>query len=66
MGTRYFKSIVVFVVVAGPLSKDRGVAEDHETAEVGQLPRAWTRGCRETESRKRVSGAKNPQQDNVE
>ena len=33
---------------------------DHGAPEAGQLPRAWTRGRRETESRQRVSGAKSP------
>ena len=31
---------------------------DHGAPEAGQLPRVWTRGHRETESRQRVSGAK--------
>ena len=30
------------------------MAEDHGPPEVGQLPRAWTRGRRETESCQRV------------
>ena len=34
------------------------MAEDHGAPEAGQLPRVWTRGRRETESRQRVSGAK--------
>ena len=48
------------VVVIGPLPKDGGMAEDHEAPEAGQLPRAWTRGRRETLSRQRVSSAKSP------
>ena len=36
------------------------MAEDHGAPEAGQLPKAWTRGCRETESRQRASGAKSP------
>ena len=34
------------------------MAEDHGASEAGKLPRAWTRGCKETESRQRASGAK--------
>ena len=30
------------------------MAEDHGAPEAGQLPTAWTRGRRETESRQRV------------
>ena len=31
------------------------MAKDHGAPEAGKLPRVWTRGCRETESRLRVS-----------
>ena len=34
------------------------MAEDHGAPEARQLPRAWTIGRKETESRQRVSGAK--------
>ena len=34
------------------------MAEDHGAPEAGQLPRVWTRGRREIESRQRVSGAR--------
>ena len=34
------------------------MAENHGAPEAGQLPRAWTRGHRETESRQRASDAK--------
>ena len=34
------------------------MAEDHRVSGAGQLPKVWTRGRRETESRQRVSGAK--------
>ena len=51
---------VVVVVVTRPLPRDGGMAEDHGAPEAGQLPRAWTRGRRETRNRKRVSGAKSP------
>ena len=40
------------VVVARPLPRDGGMAEDHGAPEDGQLPRAWTRDRRETESPK--------------
>ena len=33
------------------------MAEDHGVTEVGQLSKACTRDCKETESRQRVSGA---------
>ena len=48
------------VVVTRPLPKDEGMAEDHGAPEVGQLPRAWTRGSKETKSRQKVSGTKSP------
>ena len=34
------------------------MVEDHRAPEAGQIPRVWTRGHKETESRQRVSGAK--------
>ena len=50
-----------YVVVGYPtLPRDGGMAEDHGAPEAGQLPRVWTRGRKETESRQRVSGAKSP------
>ena len=33
------------------------MAEDHGAPEAGKLPRVWTRGRKEIESRQRVSGA---------
>ena len=50
----------ISVVDYQPFPRDGGMAEDHGAPEAGQLPRAWTRGRRETESRQRVSGAKSP------
>ena len=49
-------------VVTRLLSRDRSLAEDYEAPEAGQLPKAWTRGRKETEreSRQRASGAKSP------
>ena len=52
--------LFVVAVVTQPLPRDEGTAEDHGVPEAGQLPRSWTRGRRETESRQRVSGAKSP------
>ena len=40
------------------LPRDGGMAEDHGALETAKLSRAWTRGCRETESRQKASGAK--------
>ena len=36
------------------------MTEDHGAPEAGQLPKAGTRGRRESESRQRASGAKSP------
>ena len=36
------------------------MAEDYGVPKAGQLPKAWTRGRKETESRQRVKGAKSP------
>ena len=38
------------VVVTRPLPKDGSMAEDHGAPEIEQLPRAWTRGRKVTES----------------
>ena len=43
-----------------PLPRDGNMAEDHGAPEAGKLPRVWTRGRKETESRQRVSGAQSP------
>ena len=45
--------IKVVVVVGYPTPSDEGMAEDHGAPEAGQLPRVWTRGRRETESRQK-------------
>ena len=34
------------------------MVEDHGAPEAGKLPRAWTRGRKESESRLRASGTK--------
>ena len=50
--------VVIVVVVVILLPSDGGMAEDHRAPEARQLPRAWTRGRRETDSRQKASGAK--------
>ena len=40
------------VVVARPLPRGGGVAEDHGAPEARQLPGVWTRGRKKTESAK--------------
>ena len=52
--------LLLLLLFTRPLSRDGGMAEDHGAPEAGQLPRVWTRGHKETESRQRVSGAKSP------
>ena len=57
-----FKEQVVpsflLLLITRPLPRDGGMVEDHGAPEARQLPRVWTRGRTETESRQRVSGAK--------
>ena len=55
--TSFFSTFVV-VVVTQPLPSHGCKPEDHGAPEAGQLTRVWTRGCRETKSRQRASGAK--------
>ena len=55
-----FLLLLLLLLITRPLPRDGGMAEDNGAPEAGQLPRVWTRGCRETESRQRVSGAKSP------
>ena len=50
----------LLLLVTRPLPRDGGMAEDHGAPEAGQLPRVWTKGRKETESRQRVSSAKSP------
>ena len=52
--------LLLLLLFTRPLPRDGGMAEDHGAPEAGQLPRVWTRGHKETESRQRVSGAKSP------
>ena len=56
----YHPVVVVVVVFTQPLPWDGGMAEDHGAPEAGQLPKAWTRGRKETESHQRASAAKSP------
>ena len=53
-------SIEMLSLVTRPFPRDGGMVEDHGAPEAGQLPRVWTRGRKEIESRQRVSGAKSP------
>ena len=48
----------MLLLVARPLPRDGGMAEDHGAPEARQLPRVWTRCGKKTESRQRVSGAR--------
>ena len=57
---RSFTQDPVVVVVTRLLPRDGGMAEDHGAPEAGKFPKVWTRHCKETESRQRVSGAKSP------
>ena len=50
----------VSVLVARPLRRDEGMAEEYGGPEAGQLPWTWTRGRRETKSHQRADGAKSP------
>ena len=54
------KPVPLLLLVTRPFPMDGGMAEDHGAPEAGQLPRVWTRGRKETESRQRVSGVKSP------
>ena len=48
------EKIMLLLLVTRPLPRDGGMSRDHGAPEAGQLPRVWTRGRRETESRQRV------------
>ena len=43
--------MLLLLLVTRPLPRDGGMAEDHGAPEAEQLPRVWTRGRKETESR---------------
>ena len=51
---------LIVAVVDYPNPSEGSMAEDHGATEAGPLPRAWTKGRTETESRQRASGAKRP------
>ena len=53
-------SLVNCCCLPDPFRGIGGMAEDHGAPEAGKLPKVWTRGRKETESRQRVSGAKSP------
>ena len=52
--------LLLLLLITRPFPRDGGMAENHGDLEARQLPRAWTRGRKETESRQRVSDAKRP------
>ena len=52
--------LLLLFLITRSLSRDESIAEVHGAPEIGQLPKAWTRGRRETESCQRGSAAKNP------
>ena len=52
--------LLLLLLITRPLPRDGGMAEDHGAPEARQLPRVWTRGRTETESRQRVSGTMSP------
>ena len=52
--------VLLLLLITRPFPRDGGMAEDHGAPEAGQLPRVWTIGRTETDSRQRVSGAKSP------
>ena len=56
----WYKQGLVVAIATQLLPRDGGTVEDHGAPEAKQLPRAWTRGCRERKSSKRASGAKSP------
>ena len=60
VGVHQGSVLLLLLLITRPLPRDRGIAEDHGAPEARQLPRVWTRGHKETESRQRVSGAKSP------
>ena len=54
------KKVFVVVVVTRLLPRDGGMAKHHGSPDARQLLKAWTRDCKETESRQRASGTKSP------
>ena len=54
----YEKQLLFLLLFIRPLPRDGGMVEDHGAPEARQLPRVWTSGRTETESHRRVSGAK--------
>ena len=45
---------MLLLLFTGPLPRDGGMAGDHGALVAEQLPRVWTRGRKEIESRQRV------------
>ena len=54
------QGLLLLLLITQPLPRDGAMAGDHGAPESGQFPMAWNRDRRETESRRRVSGAKSP------
>ena len=46
--------LLLLLLITRPLPRDGGMAEDHGAPEAWQLPRVWTKGRGETNSRQRV------------
>ena len=61
-----YSFVLGIVVVTRLLSRDGGMVEDGGAPEAGQLLRAWTRGCKGTESCQRANGTKSPWLDSAE
>ena len=59
-GGRSWSSRSQTLLFTWPLPRDGGMVGDHAVPEAEQLPRVWTSGRTEIESRQRVSGAKSP------
>ena len=55
-----FQQLLLLLLVTRSFPRDMGMTDDHGAPEAGQLPRVWTRGRTETESRQGVSAAKSP------
>ena len=52
------RASTLLLLITKRLPRNGGMTENHGAPEAGQLPRAWARGRRETESRQSMSGAK--------
>ena len=66
LATTQLMNLLLLLLITRPLPRDGGMAGSHGATEARQLPRVWTRGRRETESRQRVSDANSPKLDSAE